>query len=47
MHTFTLDYWQDGSWFVGRLRENPAVMTLMETEPPPTAASVHSLEITV
>ena len=65
MHTFTLEYWQDDGWFVGRLRENPAVMTqgatlealqenirdafelMMETEPPPTTASVHSVEITV
>ena len=65
MHTFTLEYWQDGSWFVGRLRENPAVMSqgetlaelqenirdafelMMETEPPPTSASVHSLQISV
>jgi predicted RNase H-like HicB family nuclease len=31
MRTFTLEYWQDGGWFVGRLRENPAVMTQGET----------------
>jgi predicted RNase H-like HicB family nuclease len=65
MHTFTLEYWQDGGWYVGRLRENPSVMTqgetladlqdnirdayelMMDTEPPPTTASVHTVEITV
>ena len=31
MRTFTLEYWQDGGWFVGRLRENPSVMTQGET----------------
>lgn len=24
---FTLDYWQDGPWFVGRLREHPGVIS--------------------
>jgi len=24
---FTLDYWRDGRWFVGRLREVPSVIS--------------------
>ena len=31
MRTFTLEYWQDAGWYVGRLRENPSVMTQGET----------------
>lgn len=27
MKTFTLDYWKDAEWFVGRLREVPAVLS--------------------
>ena len=27
MRTFTLEYWVDDGWYVGRLRENPAVMS--------------------
>jgi len=26
-YEFTLDYWQDGSWVVGRLREHPGVIS--------------------
>jgi predicted RNase H-like HicB family nuclease len=26
-HQFTLQYWQDGKWFVGRLVEVPGVFT--------------------
>lgn len=28
---FTLDYWKDDGWFVGRLRENPSVFSQGET----------------
>jgi predicted RNase H-like HicB family nuclease len=28
---FTLDYWKDGSWFVGRLREVPSVISQGKT----------------
>ncbi|MBI3296872.1 MAG: type II toxin-antitoxin system HicB family antitoxin [Elusimicrobia bacterium] len=28
---FTLDYWRDGEWFVGRLREVPGVFSQGET----------------
>lgn len=28
---FTLDYWRDGDWFVGRLREVPGVFSQGET----------------
>ena len=27
MKTFTLDFWKDGDWFVGRLREVPGVLS--------------------
>lgn len=27
MKTFTLDYWKDAEWFVGRLREVPSVLS--------------------
>ena len=26
-HEFTLDYWEDGAWVVGRLREHPGVIS--------------------
>jgi predicted RNase H-like HicB family nuclease len=26
-HEFTLDYWEDGVWVVGRLREHPGVIS--------------------
>jgi predicted RNase H-like HicB family nuclease len=26
-HPFTLEYWQDGNWFVGRLMEVPGVFS--------------------
>lgn len=29
--SFTLDYWQDDGWFVGRLKEVPNVMSQGET----------------
>lgn len=29
--SFTLQYWMDDGWFVGRLREFPAVMSQGET----------------
>jgi predicted RNase H-like HicB family nuclease len=28
---FTLEYWQDDSWYVGNLKEMPAVMSQGET----------------
>lgn len=31
MRTFTMEYWRDEGWYVGRLRENPAVMSQGET----------------
>ena len=31
MRTFTLEYWQDDSWYVGRLKEVPGVMSQGET----------------
>jgi len=31
MRTFTLEYWRDESWYVGRLKENPAVMSQGQT----------------
>lgn len=30
-HQFTLEYWQDDGWFVGRLREVPGVFSQGET----------------
>jgi predicted RNase H-like HicB family nuclease len=30
-HQFTLDFWQDDGWFVGRLREVPGVFSQGET----------------
>ena len=30
---FTLEYWTDDGWYVGRLREIPAVMSQGETLP--------------
>jgi len=27
MKTFTLDFWKEGDWFVGRLREVPSVLS--------------------
>ncbi len=31
MMQFTLEYWTDNGWFVGRLKEMPAVMSQGET----------------
>ena len=31
MEHLTLQYWQDGPWFVGRLRERPEVMSQGQT----------------
>jgi len=31
MKEFTLEYWTDDGWFVGRLKEMPAVMSQGET----------------
>jgi predicted RNase H-like HicB family nuclease len=31
MKQFTLEYWQDEGWYVGRLKEMPAVMSQGET----------------
>jgi len=31
MRTFTLEYWQDSRWYVGRLKEVPGVMSQGET----------------
>lgn len=31
MTRFTLEYWEDDGWFVGRLREMPGVMSQGET----------------
>jgi predicted RNase H-like HicB family nuclease len=31
MRTFTLEYWKDQGWFVGRLAEVPGVMSQGET----------------
>ncbi len=28
---FTLEYWKDGDWYVGRLREVPGVFSQRET----------------
>ena len=33
MRTLTLDYWQDGGWYVGRLKEVEGVMSQGETLP--------------
>ncbi|MBS4097479.1 MAG: type II toxin-antitoxin system HicB family antitoxin [Sulfuricella sp.] len=33
MSTFTLEYWQDDGWFVGRLREVPGCFSQGETLP--------------
>lgn len=30
-HEFTLEYWQDEEWFVGRLKEVPGVFSQGET----------------
>lgn len=30
-HEFTLEYWQDDGWFVGRIREVPGVFSQGET----------------
>ena len=30
-HRFTLEYWQDGSWYVGRLVEVPGVFSQGKT----------------
>ena len=30
-HTFTLEYWQDDSWYVGKLKEVPGVFSQGET----------------
>lgn len=30
-HEFTLEYWQDDDWFVGRLKEMPGVFSQGET----------------
>jgi predicted RNase H-like HicB family nuclease len=31
MHTFTLEYWQDEGWYVGRLKEVSGVVSQGET----------------
>ena len=31
MKQFTLEYWQDEGWYVGRLKEMPAVMSQGES----------------
>ena len=31
MTQFTLEYWKDDGWYVGRLKEMPAVMSQGET----------------
>ena len=31
MHTFTLEYWQDEGWYVGRLKEVAGVMSQGQT----------------
>lgn len=31
MSQFTLEYWKDDGWYVGRLKEMPAVMSQGET----------------
>ena len=31
MKQFTLEYWKDDGWYVGRLKEMPAVMSQGET----------------
>jgi predicted RNase H-like HicB family nuclease len=31
MHTFTLEYWEDEGWYVGRLKEVTGVMSQGET----------------
>jgi predicted RNase H-like HicB family nuclease len=31
VRTFTLEYWQDDSWYVGRLKEVPGVFSQGET----------------
>jgi len=31
IHQFTLEYWQDGRWYVGRLVEVPGVFSQGET----------------
>lgn len=31
MRTFTLEYWQDGGWYVGRLKEVTGVMSQGQT----------------
>lgn len=33
MKTFTLEYWTDDGWFVGRLKEIPGVFSQGETLP--------------
>ena len=30
-HTFTLEYWQDDGWYVGKLKEVPGVFSQGET----------------
>lgn len=30
-HAFTLEYWEDGGWYVGRLKEVPGVFSQGET----------------
>jgi predicted RNase H-like HicB family nuclease len=30
-HAFTLEYWQDDNWYVGRLKEVPGVFSQGET----------------
>ena len=30
-HAFTMEYWQDDSWYVGRLKEVPGVFSQGET----------------
>jgi predicted RNase H-like HicB family nuclease len=33
MRTFTLEYWRDEGWYVGRLREVPGVMSQGQSLP--------------
>lgn len=30
-HTFTLEYWQDDGWYVGKLKEVPGIFSQGET----------------
>jgi len=39
VRSFTLEYWRDGEWFVGRLREVPGVFS--------QGASLEELEVNI